>query len=237
MADLVLLGLAQLRHRAHVVGAGVVGDEGRVVAEAALAAGLLDQLPLAARLEDVLGAVALDQRQRADVGGAPLLARRGDLAQQLVEVLPVGRALARRSGPNGSPAGRRAPRPRSRSRRRAQPRRSPRGRRAPSRGRSRRSSPSSGGSRRPRAAPPARPRAAVRASRAACACCRWRRSSSGARSCTCRSREIPISASPSSSSSEARESGLRSAVGCTSTRPPSPVITTLASTSARESSP
>ena len=38
VADLVLLGRAQLRHRALVVGAGVVGDEGRVVAEAALAA-------------------------------------------------------------------------------------------------------------------------------------------------------------------------------------------------------
>ena len=56
------------------------------------------------------------------------------------------------------------------------------------------------------------------------------------RSCTCRKREIPISARPSSSSSEARESGVRSAVACTSTRPPSPVITTLASTSAVESS-
>jgi len=45
------------------------------------------------------------------------------------------------------------------------------------------------------------------------------------------------SARPRSSSSEARESGVRSAVACTSTRPPSPVITTLASTSALESSP
>ena len=73
VADLVLLRLAQLRHRALVVGAGRVGDEGRVVAEAALAARRLDQAPLAARLEDALGAVGLDQRQRADVGGAAVL--------------------------------------------------------------------------------------------------------------------------------------------------------------------
>src|SRR4029077_8603708 len=57
------------------------------------------------------------------------------------------------------------------------------------------------------------------------------------RSCTWRSLEMPISARPSNSSSEARESGVRSPVACTSTRPPSPVITTLASTSALESSP
>ncbi len=55
-------------------------------------------------------------------------------------------------------------------------------------------------------------------------------------SCTARSSAIPASASPSSSSSEARESGICSAVACTSTRPPSPVMTTLASTSALESS-
>ena len=47
---------------------------------------------------------------------------------------------------------------------------------------------------------------------------------------------MPAAASASSSSSEARESGVRSAVACTSTRPPSPVMTTLASTSAVESS-
>ena len=54
--------------------------------------------------------------------------------------------------------------------------------------------------------------------------------------CASRSRAIPPSASASSSSSEARESGVRSAVACTSTSPPSPVITTFASTSAVESS-
>ena len=56
------------------------------------------------------------------------------------------------------------------------------------------------------------------------------------RSCTSRRRAMPPSARASSSSSEARESGVRSAVACTSTRPPSPVMTTLASTSALESS-
>jgi hypothetical protein len=47
---------------------------------------------------------------------------------------------------------------------------------------------------------------------------------------------MPCAASTSSSSRCARESGVRSAVACTSIRPPSPVITTLASTSAVESS-
>ena len=56
-------------------------------------------------------------------------------------------------------------------------------------------------------------------------------SSWAARSCS-----MPAAASASSSSSEARESGVRSAVAWTSTSPPSPVITTLASTSAVESS-
>ena len=51
-----------------------------------------------------------------------------------------------------------------------------------------------------------------------------------------RSTSIAGSASASRSSNEARETGMRSAVACTSTRPPSPLMTTLASTSARESS-
>src|SRR5207244_5554473 len=54
---------------------------------------------------------------------------------------------------------------------------------------------------------------------------------SPARSCS-----IPLAASARRSSSDARESGVRSAVACTSTSPPSPVMTTLASTSAMESS-
>ena len=51
-----------------------------------------------------------------------------------------------------------------------------------------------------------------------------------------RSCSMPVAASASRSSRWARESGVRSAVACTSTRPPSPVMTTFASTSAVESS-
>jgi hypothetical protein len=47
---------------------------------------------------------------------------------------------------------------------------------------------------------------------------------------------MAASPSASSSSSEARETGVRSAVACTSTSPPSPVMTMFASTSAVESS-
>src|SRR4051794_39739955 len=55
-------------------------------------------------------------------------------------------------------------------------------------------------------------------------------------SCDSRRSAIPPSARCRSPSSEARDTGVRSAVACTSTKPPSPVITTLASTSAVESS-
>ena len=51
-----------------------------------------------------------------------------------------------------------------------------------------------------------------------------------------RSSPMPSAASRSSSSRCARDSGVRSAVAWTSTRSPSPVMTTLASTSALESS-
>jgi hypothetical protein len=57
-----------------------------------------------------------------------------------------------------------------------------------------------------------------------------------AAACASRSCSMPAAASASISSSEARESGVRSAVACTSTSPPSPVITTFMSTSAVESS-
>ncbi len=89
VADLVLLGLAQLRHRPLVLGPGGVRDEGGVVAEAALTPWLLDQPPLAAPFEDMLGAVRFDQREGAGVVGAPAATGRGDLAQELVEVLVV----------------------------------------------------------------------------------------------------------------------------------------------------
>ena len=57
-----------------------------------------------------------------------------------------------------------------------------------------------------------------------------------AASCAARSPSIPVCASASNSSRWVRESGVRSAVACTSTSPPSPVMTTFASTSAEESS-
>ena len=57
-----------------------------------------------------------------------------------------------------------------------------------------------------------------------------------ARSCAACSSATPLPASASSASRFARDSGVRSAVAWTSMRPPSPVMTTLASTSALESS-
>src|SRR6185437_17040366 len=93
VADRVLLLGAQLRHRPFVV--GVVGDEDRVVAEAAAAAALAQQAPFAVGFEDVLGAVGVDQRQHADVGGAPLATGGVDFAQQLVQVVLVARPLPR----------------------------------------------------------------------------------------------------------------------------------------------
>src|SRR5947209_5675748 len=63
-----------------------------------------------------------------------------------------------------------------------------------------------------------------------------RAAASTAAAWTARSSSMPAAASSSSSSRCARCSGVRSAVACTSTSPPSPVITTLASTSAVESS-
>ena len=57
-----------------------------------------------------------------------------------------------------------------------------------------------------------------------------------AASCASRRPSMPICASASNSSRCVRDSGVRSAVAWTSTSPPSPVITTFASTSAPESS-
>src|SRR5689334_22944120 len=89
VADLVLLVLAQLRHRALVLEAGRVGNEGGVISEAALAPGLLDQRSLTAGFENTLGPVLLDECQRAVVVGAAAAAGGGDLTQELVEVLLV----------------------------------------------------------------------------------------------------------------------------------------------------
>ncbi len=55
-------------------------------------------------------------------------------------------------------------------------------------------------------------------------------------SCATRSSLIPVRASSSRSSRWVLASGVPSAVACTSSSPPSPVMTTLASTSAEESS-
>jgi len=89
VADRVLLRRGELGHRAVVV--GVVGDEDRVVAEAAAAAALAEEEAFAVRLEDVLGAVLFDQGEDADVGGATLAAGGVDFADQLVEVVVVAR--------------------------------------------------------------------------------------------------------------------------------------------------
>ena len=65
---------------------------------------------------------------------------------------------------------------------------------------------------------------------------RRQRAASMPRTCSSPIRPIPSVASSSSSSSCARLNGSRSAVACTSTRRPSPVVTTFRSTSAVESS-
>ena len=105
VADLVLLGLAQLRHRALVVGPGGVGDEGRVVAKAALAARLArsggprsaPRRP--ARSRRLRPGPARSGRPLADHRRRPSTSR-----SSFVEVLLVARASARRSGRSRSPA-------------------------------------------------------------------------------------------------------------------------------------
>ncbi len=214
----------------------VVGHEGGVVAEAAVAARLVRERAGAASLDDLLGAVLVDVGQRADVRE-----RRagGRLAQELGEVLLVGGVLAgiaRRAH-----AGRAAERlpPRCPSRRRSRAGRSRRTRRAPCPARCRRTC------RRSRAAD--RRRRAGR--RSSCpvqqrlelahlvrVAGREDEPHTTACACTVRRCSMPPAASASRSSRCARDSGVRSAVAWTSISPPSPVITTLASTSAVESS-
>src|SRR5881394_1045251 len=94
MADLVLLRLADLRIGARVRRSGGIGDEGRVIAEPARAARPLDQMALTTRLEDMLGPIGFDQRQRTDVVSAPLVSGCRNLGQQLLQILLVTRALA-----------------------------------------------------------------------------------------------------------------------------------------------
>src|SRR5690348_11991801 len=98
MADLVLFLLRELGSGPLVLGPGVVGDECRVIPETAAAARLLDQGAVPAGFEDVLGAVPLDQRERAGVVGTAIVARRGYLAQQLLQILLVGRPFAAVAG-------------------------------------------------------------------------------------------------------------------------------------------
>ena len=189
---------------------------------------------------------------------APSLGSTYASAQTYASALPAGASrssLARFSSSVASSPGvagrahararRRARPPRSRSRRRSRPRRSPRRLRAPCRARCRRTC------RRPRAA-------ARRSSGSGSSACgassransrtlvrvaAWRGRASR-RACAAIAAVLdraqlarcPAAASASSSSRCARESGVRSAVAWTSTSPPSPVMTTFASTSAVESS-
>ena len=205
--------------------------------------GAVGQRARAAALEDALLAVAgSTQRDRADVGAArcPAGASRSSLSRFSSSVASLA-GVARRAHAR---ARRRARRPRSRSRRRSPPRRSPRAAaRALTSAFSANVSPVLGrqldlvGQRLDLVAagqqpPSSRSLCALRVARtsrhraprrAADGRCLRRRAA----------RRCPPAASASSSSRCARESGVRSAVAWTSTRPPSPVITTLASTSAR----
>src|SRR4051794_9712207 len=89
VADGVLLLRWQLGHRPAVLGAGVVGDEDRVVAEAATAARLANGRPLAAAFEEVLVAGRVDVGDDADVRNRAVLLG-VELLEQEVQVLLVG---------------------------------------------------------------------------------------------------------------------------------------------------
>src|SRR5436305_1868969 len=97
VADRMLLGRGELGHRPPVVRTGVVGNEGRVVAEPAAAPRITRQLSLAAPFEQSLRAVPVRERDDADVGH-PAIVLAADLVEQLREVLLVARALARVAG-------------------------------------------------------------------------------------------------------------------------------------------
>ena len=242
VGDRVLLGVGELGHRAAV--GHVVGHEHRVVAEAAARrAALGDSAPSQRALEQVLGAVGRRRgrsRRRSaarDAGGR--LARaawRGSRASVACSPGVARGAHAGRAAERlGLDAGVVGDRRRGRSPRAAA--------RALISAFSANVSPVLGrqldavGQRLELDA-----RAAAARTRAACGRCGWRARAArrahadggGLRSRAASS--IPLCASASSSSRCARESGVRSAVAWTSTSPPSPVMTTFASTSAVESS-
>ena len=197
----------------------------------------------AAALEDALLAGAPDRRARWR-RRRPARCPAARARRSSGEVLLVGRVLAGEA--RRAHAGRAAERggldARVVAERRA--RRSPRPRRAPWAARSRRTSrPSRAAARRRRAAARPRSRRAARAnSRTLCGVARGEDQPHApraptARSCAaCSSLDRPCRRARAASSRCARDSGVRSAVAWTSMRPPSPVMTTLASTSAVESS-
>ena len=96
VADRVLLLRGQLGHGPLVTGV-VVRHEGGVVAEAALAARLVRQPPLAAPVHDLLAPARLHVGQRAHVRHAAVAVRR-HLAEQLRQVLLIAGALPRVAG-------------------------------------------------------------------------------------------------------------------------------------------
>src|SRR6186997_62299 len=248
MADRLLLGERELGEGALVVAAGLVGDEDGVVAEAAAAAALAQQRALAAGFEEVLVAALVDEGDRADVGGAAVAVGGRDFAQQLRQVLLVAGAFAGVAGgvdPGGAAevggfdprvVGDRRPAGRGMAGAGLDQRV---GLEAVARLRRQLDLVGQRLELRPRQQIRHLPQLVLVAGGEDERLLRRRSATrhEATRSCTSRRRPMPSSARLSSSSSEARESGVRSAVACTSTRPPSPVITTLASTSARESSP
>ena len=175
--------------------------------------------------------------------------RRPGAAQRLAVV--VGRALDRREVRRrtpGAPPSASTHRPESSASAGSRRARAPRG--APWRARSRRRSRAARRPRRCRARPaatssmPSGASSAPQLAQLAARCCEARtsftsrpsRRASAARCARDQLARCPCSARPSSASISARENGAPSAVPCTSTKPPAPVITTFMSVSQAESS-
>ena len=239
----------QLGHGALVAGPGVVGDEGGVVAEAAAAARRIDQRPLAAALEQLLLPVLADQRDHADVGEALVPASRSSASSFCRFCSSLAPSPAKRAERTpGRPPSAAASIPES-SAIAARPVASCAARALPS-ALAAKVSPSSGGSSTSlgqRLQLEAGQRLAQLAQLVLVAGRDDHRSHAPGPRLAGQPADglglrVPQARDPalgeaSSSSRCARESGVRSAVACTSTSPPSPVMTTLASTSAFESSP